>query len=76
MTIFKKITLISFRLESKENLEEYSMKKRTKRSIENIDDKTQLCQQILTLVEYDDFLNEKSSNVNAARQSESKFDLG
>ena len=57
-------------------MEKYSVKKRIKRANDNFDDKTQLCQQILTFVEYDDFLNEKSFNVNSERQSESKFDLG
>ena len=62
-----------FRVENSKNdvnLKKPQIKKRTGRSLNTIENKARLCQHILSFAEQNDFLDEKSYNINTARQSE------
>ena len=52
------------------NLKKPQIKKRTGRSLNTIENKARLCQHILSFAEQNDFLDEKSYNINTPRQSE------
>ena len=52
------------------NLKKPQIKKRTERSLNTIENKARLCQHILSFAEQNDFLDEKSFNINTPRQSE------
>ena len=62
-----------FRVENSKNEDNFKnpqIKKRTGRSLNTIENKARLCQHILSFAEQNDFLDEKSYNINTARQSE------
>ena len=62
-----------FRVENSKddvNLKKPQIKKRTSRSLNTIENKARLCQHILSSAGQNNFLDEKSYNTNAPRQSE------